>query len=125
MNGALRSLQPDAQQVSRAVATEILQRWPTFGSYFQQVLKQIEEHYRAVAARSAAASAAKDEEAAAAEEVFDFPRYVLPLFGEQGWVEPNHICSPARARILAVKLEAHMDFGGFLLKSLEFCMETG
>ena len=83
VNGFLRSLQPDAHYVGRAVTSEILQRWPTFGAFFGKVLAQIEEHYRAVGVRSAAASAANDEEAAAAEEVFDFPRYVLPLFREE------------------------------------------
>ena len=35
--------------------------------------------------QSAASVEAKDEEAACAEEAFDFPRFVVPLFGEEVW----------------------------------------
>jgi len=106
VNGVLRSLhQLDANQVSRTLLTGVINRWQGFSSFFANILNQIDEHFKSVASQSAASVEAKDEEAACAEEAFDFPRFVVPLFSEEGWVLPNHICSASRARILALKLE--------------------
>ncbi|CAE7943466.1 unnamed protein product [Symbiodinium necroappetens] len=80
-------------------------RWPGFNSFLSQLLTQIEKHFQAVGSRSGAHEDAQDDEAAAADEAFDFPRFVLPLFRDEGWVAPTHICSSARARVLALKLE--------------------
>lgn len=106
VNGVLRSLhQLDANQVGRSLLTGVINRWQGFQPFFANVLSQIDEHFKSVASQSAASVEAKDEEAACAEEAFDFPRFVVPLFSEEGWVSPNHICSASRARILALKLE--------------------
>jgi len=106
VNGVLRSLhQLDANQVGRTLLTGVINRWQGFPSFFANVLSQIDEHFKSVALQSAASVEAKDEEAACAEEAFDFPRFVVPLFGEEGWISPTQICSASRARILAIKLE--------------------
>ena len=106
VNGVLRSLhQLDANQVGRTLLTGVINRWQGFPSFFANILSQIDEHFKSVALQSAASVEAKDEEAACAEEAFDFPRFVVPLFGEEGWISPLQICSASRARILAIKLE--------------------
>eukprot|EP00913_Durusdinium_trenchii_P035574 g33290.t1 len=105
VNGAFRSLQPDASQVSRTLVTTIINRWAGFHTFFAGILHEIDEHFKSVGSRSADSIDPIDEEAAAAEEIFDFPRFAVQLFREEGWVSPNQICSASRARILALKLE--------------------
>ncbi|CAE7367405.1 unnamed protein product [Symbiodinium natans] len=106
INGIPRSTRlTRAKAVSQNVVLGVTQRWPGFNTFLGQVLAQIEEHFQAVGSRSGVHADAQDEEAAAADEAFDFPRFVIPLFREEGWVAPKHICSSARARVLALKLE--------------------
>eukprot|EP00438_Fugacium_kawagutii_P002622 Skav201673 [mRNA] locus=scaffold641:359441:360649:+ [translate_table: standard] len=104
VNGVLCSLhQLDANQVGRSLLTGVINRWQGFQAFFTSILNQIDEHFKSIASQSASSVEAKDDEAACAEEAFDFPRFVVPLFREEGWVSP--ICSASRARVLALKLE--------------------
>jgi len=105
VNGTLRSTRAvSAKQVGRTLIAGVVNRWPGFRAFFTQTLNQIDQHFLSAASSSSTSVAANDDEAAAAEEAFDFPRFVLPLFRE-GWVTPTQVCSAARARVLALKLE--------------------
>merc|ERR1712048_368876 len=40
-----------------------------------------------------------------ADEAYDFSPFILTLYGENGWLDTQQVCSAARARVLALKLE--------------------
>merc|ERR1712203_784541 len=65
---------------------------------FETLLKDIEVHFENVGNKSSATSSE-------VEEAWDFPAFVLQMYGEKGWVDASNLGCAARARVLALKLE--------------------
>lgn len=107
INGVARMCRraDNAAAVGRAVTKAIVNQWPGFAEFFQSVLSDIRKHYARVAHFASDPRGAQGFQDAAAEEAFDFPRFVLPLFDETGWLKPQQVASASRARVLALKLE--------------------
>jgi len=95
VNGSMRGTKPPpGAKVARDLIRMVLDRWRGFGAFFGGLLGQIEAHFRAVG-----------EGALNINIVFDFQPFALPLYGDSGWLDAAHVCSAARARALALKLE--------------------
>mmetsp|Transcript_18830 Transcript_18830/g.47252 ORF Transcript_18830/g.47252 Transcript_18830/m.47252 type:complete len:283 (+) Transcript_18830:95-943(+) len=128
VNGVSRSVGPNiAQKVGRDLMENVVRRWPGFAVYLTKLLDSIREHFQAVGEASGAkpgsaghqrpprTMAADQEDAGAGgvgeegeeeeEEAYDFPPFVLPLYDETGWVDKQHVCTAARARALALRIE--------------------
>eukprot|EP00933_Yihiella_yeosuensis_P041430 TRINITY_DN35820_c0_g1_i1.p1 TRINITY_DN35820_c0_g1~~TRINITY_DN35820_c0_g1_i1.p1 ORF type:complete len:447 (+),score=68.48 TRINITY_DN35820_c0_g1_i1:58-1341(+) len=105
VNGVLRSSKRElsANKVSSMLMADVIDRWPTWRQFYSHTLNAIRDHYQSVAVKSVSGEAASEDPAA--EEAFDVPRFVMPIFGDDGWLKPKQIGSTARARVLAVKLE--------------------
>merc|ERR1712113_740202 len=70
-------------------------------------LNHIKVHYETVGNKSAVSASEE------VEESWDFPPFIINLFGEKGWADTYNLTSAARARTLALKLEErgyHCDF---------------
>jgi len=101
INGVLRSTDPDdGNAASRDVIKKVISQWPSFSSCLKRTLTAIRDHFHHLAAASANASQNGD-----AEEAYDFRPFSIALYGERGWVDERDLCSPGRARVLAMKLE--------------------
>jgi len=107
VNGVSRSTAPahTAQKVGRDLIAAVLNRWPSFDSFLAGTLTDIDKHFEKVGSTSATSTAAEEVEDEVAEEAFDFPRFALPVFAEEGWLSSREVCSTPRARVLALKLE--------------------
>jgi len=107
INGIVRStnVKQSAHKVGRTLVANVVSRWKDFNEFFSSILTAIEDHFQSVALQSSRASKPDEVQDAVAEEAFDFPRFVVQLFGEEGWLTPKQVCSAARARVLALKLE--------------------
>jgi len=87
-----------ARRVARGAVAEIEGRWRGFQRFLEQTLSSVAAHFQQVG-----------EAAHGPEEAFDsydFPPFVLPLYGEKGWLDAGNVCSGPRARTLALRLEA-------------------
>jgi len=104
VNGVARNVKTHdvAQQVGRELTAGIISRWPGFQNFFQELLERIRAHYEAVAVAS---DSLRGVDLQDAEEAWDFPQFVLTLYGNEGFVDQKNILSAARARMLALKLE--------------------
>eukprot|EP00930_Biecheleria_cincta_P062809 TRINITY_DN48254_c0_g1_i1.p1 TRINITY_DN48254_c0_g1~~TRINITY_DN48254_c0_g1_i1.p1 ORF type:complete len:401 (+),score=84.41 TRINITY_DN48254_c0_g1_i1:34-1236(+) len=108
INGVSRSTDTShtAHKVGRDLIAAVLNRWPSFDSFLAGTLLDIAKHFEKVGLKSATSTAAEEVEDEVAEESFDFPRFALPVFGEDGcWLSSRDVCSTPRARVLALKLE--------------------
>jgi len=130
VNGAPRSTRPSAaRKVGRELLAAVISGWRGFEVFFDALLRRIQAHFEVVGrkgklppkpppppppqqsqqqqqhngekAAGLSDAAAEEEE----EEAYDFPPFVLPLFGETGWIDPSHISSGPRARAVALWLE--------------------
>lgn len=124
INGVARSTGANvAQKVGRDLMAGVVRQWPGFSTFLAQLLDTIREHFQAVGDLSGAKlgaagnqrpprtmaadaeCASEGKEDAEEEEAYDFPPFVLPLYDEKGWVDQHHVCSAARARALALRVE--------------------
>lgn len=86
-----------ARKVARGLVAEVEGRWRGFQRFLEQTLSSVASHFQQVG-----------EISHSQEEVFDsydFPPFVMALYGEKGWTDVSHVCSGPRARMLALKLE--------------------
>jgi len=88
-----------ADLVARDLVSRTISRWPGFDAYLDAMLEAIQAHFESVASRS------NQPGGEDAEDAYDFPPFLLALFGEKGWLDSRHVCSTARARVLALKME--------------------
>lgn len=99
VNGVTRStLKPAAHRVARTLIDSVVARWPGFAEYLAGIIEKIWLHYRSVGNKSATGTPE--------DEAYDFPPCRLLLYGEDGnWADAQNVCSAARSRVLALKLE--------------------
>jgi len=104
VNGVARNVKTHdtAQQVSRGLTAGIISRWPGFQNFFEELLERIRTHYETVVVASDSLRGVDSQDA---EEAWDFPHFVLTLYGDGGFVDQKNLLSAARARTLALKLE--------------------
>jgi len=104
VNGVARNVKTydTAQRVSRELIAGVISRWPGFPTFLEELLEKIRKHFEAVAVAS---DSLRRAEAQDAEEAWDFPQFVLTLYGDEGFLDQKNLLSAARARMLALKLE--------------------
>lgn len=103
VNGVLRNTCPNvAQRVGRDLLETVTRRWAGFSNFFTRLVDDIREHFRHVGEESCGPRAGDEEDQA---EAYDFPPFVIPIYGDAGWIDEQHINSAQRARALALKLE--------------------
>jgi len=104
VNGTLRSTRGHgtAHQVARALVSGVVSRWPGFDAFLESTLESIRAHFESVGTASSSCNASSAQDS---DEAWDFPSFVLALYGEKGWVDAQHLTTAARARVLALKLE--------------------
>lgn len=99
INGVMRSrLKSAGHEAANNLLTTVIDKWRGFPAYLTLTLDKIWQHYKSVGGN---ASAGLPE-----DEAYDFTPFRLPLYAEDGWVDQQNVCSAARARVLAVKIEA-------------------
>lgn len=107
INGILRNTRSNAaHRVGRDLVSQIIEHWSGFSIFLQATLEKIRLHYHAVGERASLFNTATIHDGEA-EEAYDFSPFVLALYGEKGWLNTDQVCSAARARVLALKLEEH------------------
>lgn len=95
INGSLRSTQQLAGiDVAKSLVDLVVERWAGFQEYFIRLLDEISAHFQGVAQQSVGV-----------DEPCEFQPFVLPILGDAGWADVKNVCSPARARVLALRLE--------------------
>jgi len=104
VNGVARNVKTHdtAQRVSRELLAGIISRWPGFQTFFEELLERIRTHFEAVAIASDSLRTADSQDA---EEAWDFPHFVLTIYGDEGFFDQKNLLSVARVRTLALKLE--------------------
>lgn len=104
VNGVARNVKTHdvAQRVGRELTAGIISRWPGFQTFFEELLERIRMHFEAV---TIASDSLRGVDSQAAEEAWDFPHFVLNLYGDEGFLDRKNLLSAARARTLALKLE--------------------
>lgn len=102
VNGVSRataSAVSSARRLQGDMVATVIAGWPDFATYFKVILDTAQKHFKELAL---AASQIKE-----GEETYDFTPCVVPLCTEKGWSDTTNVCSGARARVLALRLEEH------------------
>jgi len=103
VNGTVRVVDClEAQDVARDTIQLTISGWVGFRAFLNATLDAIRSHFHSVAEKSAFVGG---DDAQDADESYDFSPFLLALFGEKGWLDDKHVCSAARARVLALKIE--------------------
>lgn len=110
VNGAWRTTGSKiASHLSRELIAGVCNRWRNFEAYMDNTLNAVARHFETLAESSDRIKADNDkvdqEDDVEGDDGYDFAPYVIPLWSEAGWTDPDNICSAARARVLALKLE--------------------
>lgn len=108
VNGVLRStVKSEAHEVAADLVATVIENWRGFPRFLSAMSEKVKNHYKNVGAKSAAGTAE--------DEAYDFLQYRLQLYNEEkgSWADPTNVCSAARARVLAMKLEERGYICGF------------
>merc|ERR1719287_446308 len=100
INGVLRTtVKSAAHDVAASLLEDITKRWRNFPRFLETTLDSIKAHFESVGSKSTAGTPE--------DEAYDFLPFRLALYDDakSGWIDPSNVCSAARARLLALKIE--------------------